>query len=70
MGAGIGEEAGGCWRVVELTFWLRCCIFDAFFDAGVGFLLPQTVRGEHLGRAFFVEGVALSRHFMAQGLHF
>ena len=35
-------------------------MFDALFDAGVAFLVPQTVWVEHLGRVFVDEGVAFS----------
>ena len=49
----------------ELNFCRRGRIFDALFDAGVAFLVPQTVWGGFIG-----EGVAFSTPFMSKGLRF
>ena len=60
-------EGGG------VNFLVKGRIVDArffFVLAGVAFLLPETVCGEYLGTACLLNGVALSTHVLAQGLHF
>ena len=54
----------------ELNLCGRGCIFDGFLDAGVAFLVPQTVWEGHLGRVFVDEWVAFSMSFMSQGFVF